>query len=161
MPAEKQPLKITDPVLALDRMKRWCAYQERNQQEARDKLFAFGLWPEAVEQIISQLIEENFLNEERFAIAFARGKFRIKKWGRQKITAELKKKRITDYCIRKALQQLDGDDYLHTLKQVLQAKEKTIKEPNALRKSFRLVAYAMSRGFERDLILDVLKAGDH
>ena len=84
MPEKKAPVKITEPHLALIKMQSWCAYQERAQQEARDKLYELGMWQEAVENIISKLIEDNFLNEERFAMQFARGKFNIKKWGTHK-----------------------------------------------------------------------------
>ena len=100
---KKQPIKITDPHLALLKMQSWCAYQERCQHDARNKLYELGLWPEAVENIIVKLIEENFINEERFAIQFAKGKFNIKKWGRIKIKQELKQKRVSDYCLKKAL----------------------------------------------------------
>lgn len=158
---DKKPIKITDPEVALEKAKHWCAYQERSQQEARDKLYDYGLWPDAVEWVISRLIEENFLNEERFAMAFARGKFRIKKWGRQKIRVELKRKRVTDYCIKKAMQQIDDAEYLKTLEQVITIKQKTLRETNPVKRLYRLAAYAVSRGFERDLVMDVLKAGDN
>lgn len=157
MTEDKTALKITDPTIALEKIKRWCAYQERSQQDVRDKLFDYGLWPEAVESIISELIQENFLNEERFAIAFARGKFRIKKWGRLKIRSELKKKRVTDYCIKKALQQIDDTDYIHTLRQVLAGKQKTLKESHPLKRLYKLAGYAVSRGFESDIVMDVIK----
>ena len=94
---KKEPIKITDPHLALVKMQGWCSYQERSQQEARDKLYELGMWTDAVENIISQLIQDNFLNEERFAMTFAHGKFAIKKWGRIKIKQELKQKRVSDY----------------------------------------------------------------
>ncbi len=153
---KKSPLKITDPHLALVKMQSWCAYQERAQQEARDKLYAFGLWPDAVENIISQLIQDNFLNEERFAIQFAKGKFNIKKWGRIKIKQELKQKRITEYCLKKALDQFDEEEYMATLKKIIETKRRLTKESNAIKLKFKLMSFALSRGFERDLIMDIL-----
>ena len=154
---KKQAQKITDPHLALVKMQSWCAYQERCQQETRDKLYDLGLWPEEVESIIAKLIEENFLNEERFACSFARGKFNIKKWGRIKIKQELKQKRISEYCLKKALQEINGDDYLNTLIKLIDNKRQLIKEKNHIKLQYKLVNYALSKGYERDLIMDVLK----
>lgn len=155
---EKAPLKITDPQIALVKMQNWCAYQERAQQDARDKLYQLGLWPDAVENIISQLIQDNFLNEERFAIQFAKGKFNIKKWGRVKIKQELKQKRITEYCLKKALNQFDEEEYMATLKKIIESKRRLTKETNAIKLKFKLMNFALSRGFERDLVMDVLNA---
>ncbi len=154
---EKENRKISDPALALEKMKHWCAYQERCQQEARDKLYELGLWPEAVEQVISALISENYINEERFARTFAGGKFRIKKWGRIKIKSALKQKKISDYCIKKAMQEIDGDEYLKTLKKVIETKSRQVKENNPIKKNYRLFQYAYSRGFEQDLIATIIK----
>jgi len=153
---KKEKPKITDVNVALAKMQSWCAYQERCQQDARDKLYEFGLWPDAVEGIISKLIEDNFINEERFAMQFAHGKFAIKKWGRVKIKIELKQKRVSDYCIKKALQQIDGDEYIKSLEKILQTKQKTLTEKNPVKRKFKLVSFALSKGYERDLVFDVL-----
>ena len=153
----KPPLKITDPHLALIKMQSWCAYQERSQHDARQKLYELGLWQEAVENIIVQLIQDNFLNEERFAMLFAQGKFNIKKWGRIKIKQELKQKRISEYCLKKALQQIDADEYLNTLKKIIEKKRNTLTEKNPFKLKQKLYSYAASKGYESDLILDVLK----
>lgn len=142
--------------MALMKMQSWCAYQERSQQDARDKLYELGLWPEAVENIIVKLIEENFLNEERFAMSFARGKFSIKKWGRIKIKQELKQKRVSDYCLKKALQQIDETVYMETLKRLIEMKRKLVKEKNPVKLKYKLMSYALSKGYERDLVFDVL-----
>src|ERR1700740_2175906 len=95
--------KITDKKVAMAKAEHYCAYQERSQQEVRDKLYEWGLWPEAVEHIISQLICDNFLNEERFAKAYALGKFRQKGWGKIKIKQGLKLKKVPEVLIKKAL----------------------------------------------------------
>lgn len=153
---KKESKKITDPHLALVKMQNWCAYQERCQQDARNKLYEFGLWPEAVENIITQLIQDNFINEERFAMQFASGKFRIKKWGRIKIKIELKQKRVSDYCIKKALSQIDDEEYIKTLKRLLELKQKLIKEKHPIKLKYKLLNYLASKGYEKDLIMDVL-----
>ena len=153
---KKQILKITDPHLALVKMQNWCAYQERCQQDARNKLYELGMWEEAVENIIVKLIEDNFLNEERFATSFARGKFNIKKWGRIKIKQELKQKRVGDYCLKKAMLQIDETEYIATLKRLMEIKRKLIKEKSPIKLNYKLMNYALSKGYEKDLVFDVL-----
>lgn len=153
---KKASIKITDPHLALVKMQGWCAYQERSQQDARDKLYELGMWTEAVEEIISQLIQDNFLNEERFACSFARGKFSIKKWGRIKIKQELKQKRVGEYCLKKAMKEIDETEYLNTLKKLIESKRLLIKESNKVKLKYKLLSYALSKGYESDLIYDVL-----
>jgi regulatory protein len=134
----------------------WCAYQERCQQEVRDKLYDWGLHQENVETIISELISKNFINEERFAIAFAGGKFRIKKWGRIKIRLELKQRKVSDYCIRKGMAVIDEDEYILTLKKLLTEKSRLVKEKHPLKKKYKLMNYLSSKGYETDLINEVL-----
>lgn len=149
--------KITDEKTALTKAERYCAYQERSQQEVRDKLYEWGLWPEAVENIIVQLIGTNFLNEERFAKAYALGKFRQKGWGKIKIKQGLKLKRVPEVLIRKALQQIDGDDYEKLLMDILNRKAKTIAEKDPFKRRYKLQQYAFGRGYEGDMISDILK----
>jgi regulatory protein len=148
--------KLT-PLMARQRIENWCAYQERSQQDVRNKLYEYGLHESDVEEIITELISNNFLNEERFAIAFAGGKFRMKKWGKIKIKVELRAKKVSDYCINKALKQIPDNDYLSTLEKVVSQKMRQVKEPNKIKKHYKLIQYASSRGFEKDLIVDVLK----
>jgi regulatory protein len=152
-----KPTKITDEKAALTKAERYCAYQERAQQEVRDKLYEWGLWPEAIENIIVQLIGNNFLNEERFSKAYALGKFRQKGWGKIKIKQGLKFKKVPDVLIRKALQQIDGDDYERTLTDLLTRKARTITEKDAFKRRYKLQQYAFSRGFEADIINDILQ----
>jgi regulatory protein len=158
---KKPPIKITDPHGGLVKMQSWCAYQERSQHDARQKLYELGLWQEAVENIIVLLIQDNFLNEERFAMQFARGKFYIKKWGRIKIKQELKQKRVSDYCLKKALLQIDADEYITTLKKIIEQKKKLSTEKHPIKLKQKLYAYASSKGYESDLIMDVLKELGH
>jgi regulatory protein len=111
--------KIIDEKLALEKAGHYCAYQERSQQEVRDKLYEWALWPSAVENIIAKLIEGGFLNEERFAKAYATGKFRQNAWGKMKIKQGLKLKRVPDVLIKKALNNINYDDYLETLRIII------------------------------------------
>lgn len=156
MEEQVKKIKISDPDIALTKAEKFCAYQERCQQELRDKLYEWGMWPEAVENIIVSLIESDFLNEERFAIAYARGKFRIKQWGKNKIKQALKFKKVSDYCIKKGLSEISADDYMATIKVVIQKQEIKIKESNPLKKKFKIAQYLVGRGFEQDLVWDVL-----
>jgi regulatory protein len=152
--------KITDEKVALTKAEHYCAYQERSQQEVRDKIYEWGLWPAAVENIISQLITAGFLNEERFAKAYAQGKFRQKAWGKIKIKQGLKFKRVPDVLIKKALLTINGDDYIHTLSQVLIKKAALLTEKDTYKRRYKLQQYALGRGYETDLIADVLKNSD-
>jgi regulatory protein len=152
--------KRTDLKVALAKAEHYCAYQERSQQEARDKLYEWGLWPEAVENTISELITAGFLNEERFAKAYTLGKFRQKAWGKIKIKQGLKLKKVPEVLIKKALLLIDGDVYLDTLTQLLNKKAALLKEKEGYKRNYKLQQYAMSRGFEGDLILFVLKNSD-
>jgi len=152
--------KITDEKVALSKAEHYCAYQERSQQEVRDKLYEWGLWPQAVEKIISQLIEANFLNEERFAKAYAKGKFNQKGWGKIKIKQGLKFKQVPDVLIKKALATINPDDYLKTLEKVIHKKSIVTIEKDPYKRRYKLQQYAVGRGYEADLIADVLKDND-
>ncbi len=152
--------KITDPKVAMIKAEAYCAYQERSQQEVRDKLYDIGLWPEAVESVISDLVVAGFLNEERFAKAYVQGKFRQKAWGKIKIKQGLKLKKVPDVLIKKALLLIDGDAYINSLTHILTKKAALVKEKNDFKRRYKLQQYALSRGFESDLILDVLKNSD-
>jgi len=112
--SEDKP-KVFTKEQAMVKAESYCAYQERSQQEMRDKLYDWGLHQADVEQIISSLIENNFLNEERFALAYTLGKFRMKAWGKYKIKQGLKFKRVPDKMISKSLAKIDEDDYREKL----------------------------------------------
>jgi regulatory protein len=152
--------KRLTPSVALEKMMSWCAYQERSQFETRMKLGEYGLKGDDAETIIAKLIQENFLNEERFAMTFARGKFSIKKWGKIKIKIELKSRKVSDYCINKALQQINENDYIRTLEKVIDQKKRLLKETNKILRNYKLFQHATAKGFEKDLIADVLKELD-
>jgi regulatory protein len=143
---------------ALEKIKHYCAYQERSHQEVKDKLYSFGLYPGEVEELLSQLISENYLNEERYAIAFAGGKFRAKHWGRIKIRYALKLQRVSDYCIKKALAIIDERDYEQLLDKLAQEKQRTLRsEKNIFIKKKKIQSFLQQRGFENELISEWLK----
>jgi regulatory protein len=143
---------------ALPKVRQYCAYQERCHSEVKEKLYSFGLYKKDVEQLISHLIEENYLNEERFATVFAGGRFRIKHWGKVKIKYELKQKQVSEYCIKKALQEINTADYLKTLYKLTESKLKLLKtEKNIFTKKKKLHDYLLQKGFEGQLIQAVIK----
>ncbi len=143
--------------LTIEKARKYCAYEERCQQQVRDKLYDWELHQKEVEQIIAQLITEGFINEERFSKAFARGKFRIKKWGRVKIKHELKKHRITDYCIKSGLQEINEKEYVKTLSELAEKKSKLIKEKHPLKKKYKLMSFLVGKGFENNLVRETVE----
>lgn len=160
MQSKQAPLKAPDKKTALAKAEHFCAYQERSQQEVRDKLYSLGLHHQDVEELITELIQGNFLNEERFACTYALGKFRMKLWGKLKITEGLKFKRVPPGLISKALSLIDQDEYLSALKTVLTKKAPSIKEADPFRKKQKLAQYAIQKGYESDLVFDALKSSN-
>jgi regulatory protein len=136
---------------------RYCNYQERAHQEVRNRLYELGATPPEVESLIAELIEADLLNEERFARSYARGKFRIKKWGRIKITAGLKSLRVSEYCIKKGLKEIDGDEYWNTLKSLAQRWWEHYKgtKPEWARRA-KTHQYLLSRGYETSLVAEAI-----
>lgn len=137
-------------------LEHFCAYQERCHKEVEQKLYDLKMIPEAKEQIILHLLQHNFLNEERFSKAYARGKFFIKKWGKIKIINELKFKNISSYNIKSALEEINDDDYLKTLQKIAEKKLLLIKEPNTFTKKNKLSTFLISKGFENNLVFKVV-----
>jgi len=152
----QKPKKIYDKKSAKVKIEQYCAYQERSQQEVRDKLYDMGLHQKEVEELISELVVDNFLNEERFAITYARGKFRIKHWGKNKIKQNLKLKKVSEYCIKKALKEIDPEEYYKVLKTELQKKSDKLKDKDPFIRKNKIAQYLGSRGFEMDLVWDLL-----
>ena len=137
---------------------RYCQYQERCQKEIRNKLYENGADKEEVGQIMTELIEQKLVDEERFARAFARGKFRIKNWGKKKIVYELKQNQISDYCIRKGLSEIDEEEYMATLERLTEKKMPDIlKDRNVFTRRAKLQRYLSQKGFENDLITEMLQ----
>lgn len=150
-------MKKLTPSEAKQKIYRYCAYQERAHLEVRNKLYEYGLFKNDVEEIISDLITEGFLNEERFAKAFAGGKFRMKQWGRIKIIHELEAKGLTKNCIALGLKEIEQEHYFKTLKELLVKKSKQLQETNVFVLRDKLAKYAIQKGFEPDLVWPVLK----
>lgn len=149
--------KLT-PEQALQKIKQYCAYQERAHKEVKDRLYEYGLYKKDVEEILSTLIQENYLNEERFAIQYAGGKFRMKQWGKQKIKYSLKQKQVSDYCIRKALGAIDEEKYISTLGKLAELKLKTLKsEKNIFIRKKKLQDHLIQKGYEPDLIKEIVQ----
>jgi regulatory protein len=139
---------------ALQKARHYCGYQERSHTEVKEKLYSYGLRKTDVEELMSQLIEENYLNEERYATMFAGGKFRMKQWGRVKIKYELKQKRVSEYCIKKAIKEIDEDDYLKTLNSLARKKWDSVKGEgvNHFVKMSKTTDYLVQKGYELDLV---------
>lgn len=144
--------KSLTPDQAFQKIKQYCAYQERCHREVTEKLYGYGLYKKDVEIILTNLIEENFLNEERFAIAFAGGKFRMKQWGRVKIKYDLKQKGVSNFCITLALKEIDEDTYLKTLQSVATKKWESLKGEQYLNRRAKTTAHLLQKGFEQNLI---------
>lgn len=137
---------------ALQKLKHYCAYQDRCHQDVKEKLYSLGVWKRDQDEIMATLIEENYLNEERFAVAFAGGKFRIKGWGRVKIKYELKQKQVSDYCIKKALKQIDEDEYQTQLQKTAVDKYNALKGEQYLIRKKKTMDYLIAKGFESQLV---------
>ena len=150
--------KQATPQQAFQKIKHFCAYQERCHSEVKEKLYQMGLRTREVEGLLASLIEENYLNEERFAILFAGGRFRLKQWGRVKITHELKQKQVSPYCIKKALQEIPDSDYEQTLRKLAEKKWASLGgEDSLLVKKKKLRDYLLHKGYEYPLIEQVLQ----
>jgi regulatory protein len=143
---------------SFQKAKYYCAYQERSHAEVKKKLYGFGLYKNEVELLTSQLIEENYLNEERFAMAFAGGKFRIKHWGKTRIKYELKQRKVSNYSIKKSLAAIPDDEYEKKLQKLAEEKLEILKsEKNIFTKKSKLQNYLVAKGYEYNLVFEILK----
>ncbi|MRG46831.1 RecX family transcriptional regulator [Chitinophaga sp. SYP-B3965] len=133
------------------KLRYYCAYQERCHMEVREKCWELGLRGEDIENAIAHLVENGFLNEERFAKAYAGGKFRMQQWGRKKISMMLKQKQVSEYCIRKGLAEINADDYMQTLEQLASRKYASLKSEQYLKRQYKTLQFLLQRGFEQDL----------
>ena len=155
----KTEQKNTGSEKALQKIRQFCSYQERTHQEVKDKLYGYGLYKKDVELLLTQMIEENYLNEERFAIAFAGGKFRVKQWGRVKIKYELKQKQVSEYSIKKAMKQIGEEEYLALLHKLTEEKYAALKKEQYLIRKKKTMYYLMAKGFEPELVRSVIEKG--
>jgi regulatory protein len=158
MKSDKQEAVYSDKKEALAKAESFCVYRERSQKEVRTKLLEWGMRGDELEVIISELILNNFLNEERFAKAYVSGKFNIKKWGRLKIKQGLKLKGVPDKLLQKALSGIDDDEYISVLRQLAEKKKLSLTEKDRTKQKIKLIAYLQSKGFETNLIFPVLNS---
>lgn len=149
--------KHLSPTEALAKIQRYCAYQERSHKEVKSKLYDYGLYATQVEEIISQLITDGFLNEERFAKAYAGGKFRIKKWGKLKIKNELEFLGLTKNCIQRGLKEIESSDYTKTLKALIKKKSIEISEENRFKKRDKVARFVIGKGYEPEMVWEYVK----
>ena len=149
---EEAPRKSFTPAVAKVKIAAYCAYQERCQKEVRDKLYEYGLPSYEVENLVTAMILEGFVNEERFAKAFVRGKFRIKKWGRVRIVKELKFRVESDNLVRAALREIDEQEYWDTLVYLAEKKLGEMNEKDSFKRKMKLYQFLVYKGYESDLV---------
>lgn len=142
--------------VAKSKIEAFCAYQERSHFEVKNKLESWFIDFRDINRLISELIETNFLNEERFASSYVSGKFRIKNWGKIKIRQQLKSKQVSQYSLNKALAEIDEDEYLSTLTKLAISKNKLIKAKDQWDRRIKLQRFLQSKGYENELIGEVL-----
>jgi len=150
----QRPIKTYTLEEATRKMEHYCAYQERCHLEIKQKLITMKMIPEIIDVITVHLIEHNFLNEERFAKAFVRGKFRIKHWGKGRLAFELKKKDIGKVNINRALAEIEDEEYIEVFNTITEKKVDTLRESNVLKKRKKFIDYFLYRGWESHLVYD-------
>ncbi|MFI5133158.1 MAG: regulatory protein RecX [Chitinophagales bacterium] len=149
--------KLLTKEQALQKLKHYCGYQERCHSDVKEKLYSLGVRKNDHDAIIATLIEENYLNEERFVIQFASGKFRMNQWGRIKIKAELKKRQVSEYSINKALKQINESEYLQTLNKLAAKKHASLKNEQYLIRKKKTIDYLLGKGFEWELVKTIVE----
>ena len=142
---------------AIHKIENFCAYQERCHEEVVFKLYTMKMDSNEIDQIMVHLLAENFINEERFACSFARGKHRIKHWGKIRICNELKFRNISQTIINTALKEITSEEYLETFHSLAERHWESIKEKNTLKKRKKFCDYMLRRGFESNLVYDKVK----
>jgi regulatory protein len=150
-------MKNISPKEAKVKLYRYCVYQERCHQDVKEKLSELGLWGEEAGAIIAHLIQEGFLNEERFAKAYASGKFRLKHWGKLKIVRGLEQRGLSRHCILAGLNEISESDYRQTILQLLEKKASTTEAPNIYTLRDKVAKSVIQKGFEPELVWALLK----
>ncbi len=151
-----KPKNTSTPEQALMKLKQYCGYQERCHQDVKEKLYSLGLYKPDVEKLISQLIEENYLNEERFARLFAGGHFRQKQWGKQKIVYALRQKKLSEFNIKLGLTEIDPSEYERVAQKLIKTKWGMLKKEQYQNRAAKTTAFMLQRGFEPSLIQSLL-----
>lgn len=153
--------KRLTPLQATEKIKQYCSYQERSHSEVKRKLYGYGLYGSDVEQILVSLLEENYLNEERYATAWVGGHFRLKKWGRNKLVQGLKQQGVTGYNLTLALAQINEEEYRQTLATLAEKKWNTLATETLQARQAKTFAYLQQKGYEPSLISPAIKALAH
>ena len=143
---------------AIQKLRQFCAYQERSHSEVKQKLWDLGVWKSEHDEIIASLIEDDYLNEERFAKAFVGGKFRMKDWGRKKIYYGLKEKGVSDYLIKRAMKEIDEDSYRKTLQDLAEKKYESLKGEQYLVRKKKTIDYLLQKGYEPELVTGIVNS---
>ena len=154
----RAPKPRTEPEAALQKLRNWCALQERSHKEVKDKLYGLGLYPSEVDEATAALIMEGYLNEGRYAETLAGGKHRIKGWGRTKVVQRLKQNNVSLANIKNALQQLQGPDYEARLHGLVARKNTLLRQPDPMKRKASLLRYAIGKGYEQELAWRVVNA---
>lgn len=142
---------------AIQKLRQYCGYQERSHSDVREKLFHLGVTRSWHDEIIATLVTDNYLNEERFAIQYAGGKFRINQWGREKIKQELRRKQVSDYCLKKALNQIDEKEYSEVLQKLASNKYDSLEKENEAARQRKTINYLLQKGYEAELVFNVVR----
>ena len=149
--------RVYDIKIAIERLRNYCALQDKCQWDVIQKMQEWGLLKISQDHILELLIKEKYVDEERYSRSFCRGKFRIKKWGKIKITNELKKKYISEVCITKGLEEIIDSEYQEELDKQYHKKNATLKEKNLFIKKKKIAVYLISKGYESNLVWDKLR----
>ena len=149
--------RIYDVSIAIERIKNYCALQDRCQSDVIKKMRDWGLQKNTQDHILEILITDKYVDEERFSTSFCRGKFRIKNWGKNKIINELKRKKISAICIKIGLKEIDEDEYNEVIEKFIENKKNTIKDKNIFTKKRRIANFLIQKGFESNLVWDKLR----
>ncbi len=154
---DQETKKVYNLDEARENIRAYCVYQDRSHYEVSNKLWGYGLFRDAVDQLMTELIQDNYLNEERFARSFVRGKFNQKKWGRQKIRKALYPHKLSDYVMDKAFTEIDDEEYLQTLNLLLEKKDRTLSDKNLFVRRGKLADHLIRKGYEGDLVWDIIR----
>lgn len=147
-------MKLSNEI-ALAKLQQYCVYQDRSHAEVRKKLIALEIYGDDLEEVMSALIQEKYLDELRYAKSYARGKFYQKKWGRKKIKLNLTRNQVSDYCIRKAMQEIDEEDYLETLHGLMQKKIDQCRSESMYVCIQKAQQYCIQKGYEAHLVYEI------
>lgn len=142
---------------ALEKLQQYCIYQDRCQQEVKQKLFSLGIYGNEADDILVKLIQNDFVNEERFARAYVSGKYKLKRWGRLMIINKLQARGISKYCINKGLEEIVEERYIENLKYLIDKKKPTIKVNRKYQLNQKLATYVIGKGYESTLVWEILE----